>query len=57
MSLHLPPSSTLQLRTTVHRKDLHSFPSKGCGEPLKDLVLEIEPPNPALLIIYLAPLD
>lgn len=43
----------------AHRKDLHSFPSRGSGEPLEDLVLEIQPPNPALLVhhAYLDPLN
>lgn len=50
-SLHLLPSSTLLLCPIAQRKDLHSFPSKSFREPLKDLVLEVQPPNPALLTV------
>jgi hypothetical protein len=49
-------SSTL-LCTTLHRKDLCSFPSKRLWRALENLMLEILPPNPALLILlaYVSP--
>lgn len=41
--LHLLSSATLLLCPTAHRKDLHSFSSRGFRESLEDSVLEIQP--------------
>lgn len=45
-SLRLLSSPTLLLCPTAHRKNLHSFSSRDFREPLKDLLLEIQPPTP-----------